>query len=134
MTHYGCGSILYYLLLLSNSAFSADDLTRCLDQLRVQDTHYTFENTYSNLTVTWNELLAWEVEAFDGFFLGLLTHDVLMVAASAAAKVHFNHSLYCSSLLPPLQPLFQSREPGQGANHAGLGAGEGQLERVKNTG
>lgn len=59
----------------------------------MQDTHYTFKNTYNNLTVTCNELLAREVEAFDGFLLGLLTHDVLMVAASAAGEVHFNPSL-----------------------------------------
>lgn len=65
MTHYSCGSVFYYLVLLRYSAFSAV-WPRCLNQLRVQNTHYTFKNTFSNLTVTWNELLVWEVEAFDG--------------------------------------------------------------------
>lgn len=66
--------------------------------------------------------------AFEGFLLRLFPPSVLMVAAtaSAAGKVHFNH---CSSLLPPLPPLFKFGEPGQGANHASLGAGRGPVRK-----
>lgn len=53
----------------------------------------------------------WEVEAFDGFLLGLLTHEVLMGAASAAGKAHFKHSLtaFTTATLVPLVQVWGTR-------------------------
>lgn len=69
------------------------------------------------------------MEAFDGFLLGLLTHVVLLVAASASAagKAHFNHSLaavhYCHLCDPCSSLRNQLREQTM------LGAGRGSLRR-----
>lgn len=53
----------------------------------------------------------------------------MAATASAAGKVHFNHSLTAVHYYHLCYSLFKVGEPGQGANHASLGAGRGSVRK-----
>lgn len=126
-THCSWGSVLYYLVLLCNLVFSTvwQDVwinSECRIHITLLKIH----------TATWQQL---EMSSWYGRWKHLMASSLDCSHTTSwwwlpVQLVKFTLTIpYCSSLLPPLWPLFKFGEPGQETNHASLGDGKGSVRK-----